>query len=200
MSKQTTDFLTKYKEIETALREKGVDVKDYEDGLPVSDSQKFRMCRNIRNYLSHNEGGEEFIEISPKMQSFLNNIYNDVKKDSLRAKDIMQKRSVVASTAPFIDVVKMLHKTPLLVVSNENDEYIGIFTEECLKYVLTSELDEHPNAAARKLEWKKHIVFHDNTIIVDKSTLAENLPANELIIVIDSKNKVLGYIPESCIH
>lgn len=66
-------FLTEYKNFETILRDLNLDYKDIESEVDSETSEKMRLCRNLRNYLSHNSD-KSFVSISKNMIDFLTDL------------------------------------------------------------------------------------------------------------------------------
>lgn len=64
-------FLEKYKELEMLLRTQNIDFKNYEEEQEDSIKQKLRICRMMRNYLSHND--IIFIEATKEQINFIQN-------------------------------------------------------------------------------------------------------------------------------
>lgn len=66
---QTTDFLALYREYESLLREQGLEYKQIEDNAEGQTQDRMRICRQLRNYLVHQEDAG-FLEISEKQMAF----------------------------------------------------------------------------------------------------------------------------------
>lgn len=79
-----TQFLSLYREYESLLRERGEDTKEREDS--DEKGEKLKMCRVIRNYLSHS-ADPSFIWVSDKMQTFLQKEVNALKEEE----DVVKK-------------------------------------------------------------------------------------------------------------
>lgn len=75
---QNEKFLTLYKELEGILREQGVDYKELEDKSNDEVQNKLRICRQIRNFMSHNEDAN-FLSASEAQIKFLTKIINERK-------------------------------------------------------------------------------------------------------------------------
>lgn len=76
-------FLNLYRDYEQLLRAEGADPKAVEDELAQSDAQssdRLRLCRQFRNYMSHVQD-PGFVEPTEKMMKFLSG-----RADALRAK------------------------------------------------------------------------------------------------------------------
>lgn len=77
---QTKTFLELYKNLEVLLREKGQTVLKYEDILTQEESDKLRICRQMRNYIFHHGDGEEFLICSQAMCEFLSALIQEEKE------------------------------------------------------------------------------------------------------------------------
>lgn len=186
-----TIFLEKYKSIETSLRAKGIDVKEYEETLDPDDSQKLRLCRTIRNYVSHNEDGLKFIEISSEMMKFVEKLDIDINKDALKAKDIMEKKSVITEDVIFSDAAKALDRFCILVVVDKNNQFLGFFTDKQLRKMII----EGKTLKTSKI--KDYILKPKSNISTcNKDTLWENIKFNGLILVTANDNKIIGLIKD----
>jgi len=81
--KNRNDFLNLYREYETILRNKGIDPKDYENEADDTTSNRLRMCRMFRNYLSHqNDVG--FIDVTDEMVSFMEDMIVYLSGDTVK--------------------------------------------------------------------------------------------------------------------
>lgn len=91
MKNYVEEFLLAYKAFETQCRTLGKEVKDLEEELGETDPkmQKLRMCRQIRNYVSHNDY-TDFIQIHKGMIKFL--------KDELKASKQKPKKTKKTTT------------------------------------------------------------------------------------------------------
>ena len=75
---QTTDFLALYREYESLLREQGLEYKQREDAAEGQVQDRMRICRQIRNYLVHQEDAG-FLEISEKQMAFFKGLVEQEK-------------------------------------------------------------------------------------------------------------------------
>ena len=88
MKNNVEEFLVAYKTFETVCRqEKQKDVKEYEEELGETNPkmQRIRLCRQIRNFCSHNDY-EDFIQIHKGMIKFLKEEIKELKKKSIKKK------------------------------------------------------------------------------------------------------------------
>lgn len=88
MKNNVEEFLVAYKAFETLCRTTGKEVKELEEELGETDPkvQKIRLCRQIRNYCSHNDY-EDFIQIHKGMIKFLKDEIKAFKKKPAKKKN-----------------------------------------------------------------------------------------------------------------
>lgn len=72
MKNNVEEFLTAYKAFETICRQKGKEVKEFEESLGETNPkvQKIKIIRQLRNFCSHNDYND-FIQIHKDMIKFL---------------------------------------------------------------------------------------------------------------------------------
>lgn len=91
MTKQET-FIVRWKEYETLLRDSGTDIKDAENSACDMEAGRLRICRQIRNYLTHVDDCG-FINVSDKMISFIEDKIRAVKEEGDTARKHVRKPS-----------------------------------------------------------------------------------------------------------
>lgn len=94
MVDRVAQFLDEYKKLELLCRSKDKEVNELENELGVDrgdpEATKIRMCRQLRNFVVHNEY-DGFIVISPGMIKFLKNYTKSLEK-SLKVKKGSKKK------------------------------------------------------------------------------------------------------------
>ena len=105
-----TEFLKVYKQYESLLREQQIDIKTVEDSSDDKTSNRLRICRQLRNYLSHNDDNS-FIDISDAQLKFMTGLYNrELMKGDVVKKHVKSPNSTTVSTKLCIDVLNMMTK------------------------------------------------------------------------------------------
>lgn len=95
MAKKDIDrFLALYREYETLVRNEGLEPKDVEDAADDLAQNRLRMCRQFRNYLSH-QNDLSFLDVSGPMLRFMQS--NVDKRKSRR--DTLKRHCKTASVA-----------------------------------------------------------------------------------------------------
>ncbi len=182
--KTTDHFLSLYKEYETLLREKGLDTKSYEETNACA-SDRLRMCRTFRNYLSHqNDAG--FLNVSDKQIRFMEDIIRTLKNEG----DIVKKhvKSPAQSTCSINDrcadaLEKMIKLKINKIVVVKKDGYGTADIYSLTKAVLAS-----------KTTKISEIKLMNDYVFTEPSYLCDKLPAKGIFICVDSLkgNKLLG--------
>jgi len=187
-------FLEKYKGVESCLRAQQIDMKSYEESLPEADSQKLRMCRNLRNYAAHNDGFRTFLSISDEMIKFLDKIDKDVKKNISTVKEYMDKSCVVSHNTTFAEASKTLNKSNILVVVDDKKQYLGFFTNKQLRKMIAD------NKTTKTAKIKPYIIPVKKTPVISPDTLLESVPSSLCIVQRERDNVVLGLIKDTEIY
>lgn len=167
------DFISCYKELESLL---SVSVREYEDTLSESDSQKLRLCRQFRNYIQHNDDNT-FLIVSEDMLSFLKKIVYQIKIRDGIAKEKMvsiKKYGCVLLTDTLSDIALLLKKKNLkeVPVFDDKNQYIGFISKEMISdYFALGSLTK-----ATKLQ-----KYKDNLLLRNVYTTAEDTPMMDVM-------------------
>ncbi len=96
--KSENEFLSVYREYESFIRDQGIEPKDHEEKVDDMTANRLRMCRQMRNYLSHqNDPG--FLNISDNQIAFLR-----AYTESLKMKgDVVKKHLKSVTMATCLD-------------------------------------------------------------------------------------------------
>lgn len=108
--KQTDLFLTLYKEYESVLREQNLDYKVIEESAEDMVQNRMRICRQFRNYLSHNHD-EGFLQISDVQIKFLQQLLD---KQRMTA-DVLKKHVKTVRTASCSPAQKCTEVLPRMI-------------------------------------------------------------------------------------
>lgn len=191
-NKKLNEFLNIYKKIEIALKNQNMDVKDYEETLDSSESQKLRLCRNIRNYAAHHDDVDLFIEISNDMLTFLTKIFSNITANESHVKDIMNKKAIATENTTLKEIAKIFESSKaniIVIKSSKDNKYIGIFDINSLYKMIAIE-----NRFTAKI--KNYIKIPKlNTInIINQNALLNEIDKSTINIAVNSVNSVVGVI------
>lgn len=198
MKKQNDTFLTTYKALEKELTDMGLSIKDYEDRL-VNDgntdaADKLRLCRMIRNYLSHHADGDELVTVNNKLSAFIKGLIIMINNTKLKAKDsyvpVSRSKRLIRKPESVRDIIDEFNKHPkeniLYVISGDN-KLLGQISSTDVLGVLYS--------ISRLSDLKKtpadNLIKKTNVVTVDKDTVLSDIKA-DYCIVMKNKDEILG--------
>lgn len=198
MKKQNDIFLTTYKALEKELTDMGLSIKDYEDRL-VNDgntdaADKLRLCRMIRNYLSHHADGDELVTVNNKLSAFIKGLIIMINNTKLKAKDsyvpVSRSKRLIRKPESVRDIIDEFNKHPkeniLYVISGDN-KLLGQINSTDVLAVLYS--------ISRLSDLKKtpadNLIKKTNVVTVDKDTVLSDIKA-DYCIVMKNKDEILG--------
>ncbi len=198
MKKQNDIFLTTYKALEKELTDMGLSIKDYEDRL-VNDgntdaADKLRLCRMIRNYLSHHADGDELVTVNNSLSAFIKGLIIMINNTKLKAKDsyvpVSRSKRLIRKPESVRDIIDEFNKHPkeniLYVISGDN-KLLGQINSTDVLGVLYS--------ISRLSDLKKtpadNLIKKTNVVTVDKDTVLSDIKA-DYCIVMKNKDEILG--------
>lgn len=198
MKKQNDIFLTTYKALEKELTDMGLSIKDYEDRL-VNDgntdaADKLRLCRMIRNYLSHHADGDELVTVNNNLSAFIKGLIIMINNTKLKAKDsfvpVSKSKRLIRKPESVRDIIDEFNKHPkeniLYVISGDN-KLLGQINSTDVLGVLYS--------ISRLSDLKKtpadNLIKKANVVTVDKDTVLSDIKA-DYCIVMKNKDEILG--------
>jgi len=115
-------FLSEYKHLEQELRYDGLSVLDYENSLTGNTAEKLKVCRIMRNYLSHND--TVFIAASREQVEFLAKCCESVRQQSSTAKDYMKRVKLFNTKTPIKDMLTTADKYGFAIIELIDNYYI----------------------------------------------------------------------------
>ena len=198
MKKQNDTFLTTYTALEKELTDMGLSIKDYEDRL-VNDgntdaADKLRLCRMIRNYLSHHADGDELVTVNNNLSAFIKGLIIIINNTKLKAKDsyvpVSRSKRLIRKPESVRDIIDEFNKHPkeniLYVISGDN-KLLGQINSTDVLGVLYS--------ISRLSDLKKtpadNLIKKANVVTVDKDTVLSDIKA-DYCIVMKNKDEILG--------
>ena len=200
---QNDTFLTTYKALEKELTDTGLSIKDYEDRLVnegnTDAADKLRLCRMIRNYLSHHADSDELITANNNLSTFIKEQITMINNTKLKAKDsyvpVSRSKRLIRKPESVRDIIDEFNKHPkeniLYVISDDNKLLGQINSTDVLGVLYSiSRLSDLKKTPADKLIKKA------NVVTVDKDTVLSDIKA-DYALVMKNKNEILGEI--SCL-
>ena len=193
-----SEFISCYKELESLLQ---ISVREYEDTLSESESQKLRLCRQFRNFIQHNDD-ETFLVISDDMLSFLKNVIYQIKIRDGIAKDKMisiKKYGYALLSDTIFDCAATLCKKalPEIPVFDDKMQYFGFVSKEMISdYFASGSLTKITKIQKYKdnLLYPDIFIVSEETPMLDVLSYKHNHPETQYIFVINKKRIVCGII------
>lgn len=196
-NKQTDQFLTSFKALESAIRQELApmsSVLDYENVLAEkkknTESEKLKLCRIVRNYLAHND--TDFMVPSKDMIDFIDDLTVEILSSNGTAKDKMStlaKYGSLSTSATLMDACTVLGKKKLseIPVINDDGTLFGILTapELCNAIIAAPQ--------PKKFVLSRLTLSTANWSNIPIDTPVKSIPTGKLLVV-DKKGKIKGVI------
>lgn len=129
-------FLEAYKALEAELRLDNTTVLDYENTLEGTDQEKLKVCRIMRNYMSHND--TTFIQATNDQIKFINNLILEIRKKSHTVKDEMKRVKTMRYTEPIKNVLTQIVKYPIVPIETKEGLIYLVDKDILLKQLSTN--------------------------------------------------------------
>ena len=116
-------FLEAYRNLDTELKANGTTVLDFENSLKDGiDKEKLKICRNMRNYMSHND--VNFLCATLEQSKFIDKLTESIRKASHTVKDEMKRVKTVKPTEPLKNSIAGLDKYPIVPIETKTGIYL----------------------------------------------------------------------------
>lgn len=128
-------FLNEFRRLETALRNTDTadSVLDYENSISKNDadvSDKLKLCRIVRNYISHHpaEGSKNFVVPTGIMIKFISEQADAIEAKEQHARDIMTRVKSITPDTGIKDVLFTLSKAKhgWLAITDKSGRFTGM--------------------------------------------------------------------------
>ncbi len=185
------EFLSLYKEYEGLVKDLyGITPLQHQESLTDERLQgRLTLCRQFRNYLSHNNDGS-FIEITNVHIKFLENYVEELSAESDVAKTHMKTiaAGLCAETDKCVDVLNKMIKGKMPEILVQTAKGYGIASI----YTISQKVFESKTTKIKDVKLSNGHLYYTKP-----TTQWTDLPDNSIILVTktgDSKDKVLGII------
>lgn len=195
MSSYNNKFLEKYKELEILLKNRKINYKEFEDSQNEEVKQKLRICRMMRNYISHND--IFFVESTEYQIDFIKNTIENLQLEG----DIVKKHlgrinnytcSLYDKCSDVLEIMskRQIINYPVYIESRNGNIYdlkvVSIF--DASKSVLDSKTNRIKDISDK---------LTDDIIFVDPLEDYVSLDHSKIIFCTDNGNKngkLLGFV------
>ena len=185
--KKTCDaFLEAYRALEKAVFEvENCPVYELETklGQESEESGRLRMCRMMRNFLSHNDSSDAFVVPTPAMIAFLEEETEKEKRKKKTAGEASRRVSPVYEGDPLQEAARRLARMPFVPVIDSDGMLVGVITPESVCAIYA----KSPLSARMKAE----------PAVVKCKPVLSDIPAedvSESCVVVDASGKYKGII------
>lgn len=188
-------FIAVYKDFENLMKNKGIMIKDFEDSMSDSEcANKLRICRQMRNYISHNSD-TMFLTMSEAQIKFIENLTHEQRMFG----DVVKKHlgTIAANTCKIgdkcSDVVLKMSKKSL----NEFPVYTEVRGKRIFGVITIHDLIiQTLNSKTNKISSIKKMNLNKVNFVAPDE-LMENIPKDKVNFCTDdgTKNgKLLGVV------
>jgi hypothetical protein len=194
------DFLKAYKDFENAIRTSGyesvlayeseLEMKEKKSGKKDENLTKIRLCRQCRNFLSHES--LNFFEASKEMTTFIGELASKLDSAYLPVKKYIMK-TLITEDSKLQDAVAMLVKkkdgkdAPVL---SKKGELVGYISYELVcAYMSKNNVSSTTKVKAcmgTKLLGKKFSTISD-------TTLMSKIDESKNYLIVNNKDKIIGW-------
>lgn len=171
-------FLEAYKQLEAELKYDNKSVLDYENSLQGTEQEQLKVCRIMRNYMSHND--TSFLETSANQVKFLNNLAAKIRATSYTVADVMKRTKTISTSETTKNILALVDKSKIIPMETPN----GIYLIDAI--IMVAQL----NAGNKKIVLPKKLPKYKYT---SKNTRIEDLDES-LYIVTDTGTSTGKYV------
>lgn len=180
MNKDNIAFLDAYKALEGELKYEEKTVLDYENSLQGTEQEQLKVCRIMRNYLSHNDS--TFIQATKEQIAFLTKLTEAIRRKSHTVKDELKRIKAIAPNETIANIIPIVDKYGIVPMETKDGYYL-IDRTILLRHIANKK---------KKIELPKKL---PKVNLTTKDTRIETLAKG--IYVVEDKGKYVGlYIGE----
>ena len=196
-------FMEAYRNFEVVLKKHNMTPKDYEDSFADKNADKaakIRLCRTIRNYLTHENtifvtASQPMIDFLVQETANLDTAELPVKKKMVKLTDSIHDTDLITSALSFM-LRKKLTKAP---VFNEENYAIGTFSFTNLATLVSAGNFTKAKKVSAANSTVKFNFVSETTPMSEVRTLVESKP-EEIFLIINAKSKIVGWISKECLE
>ena len=185
---KTKEFLELYRKFEVVLGGYGQTVLNYEDTLSQDEKDKVRICRQMRNYISHHHDGEEFLICSEAMCKFFRML---IQRESDRTHNRVYTLTPIDVNDRLSDIKTTFYKNNRnwMPVVDDGGKCLGSMELFQFLHLLAR---QNPN---KKLSSVIDAVAFSNSIpmLYDGSAELDNFEGNDAVII-DDNGRYVGIL------
>lgn len=136
----TEEFLNEFKKVEQLIQQIYGSDKTFRDIELLMDekgetetSKRMQICRNIRNYVSHNPDSSLLIPVPEETVQYLQKLYVSFSSQIEKVKDRMSRTKPLTKSDTIMYAAQRLSAYPAVPVVDEDGMLYGVFDYEVLR-------------------------------------------------------------------
>lgn len=143
----TEEFLNEFKKVEQLIQQIYGSDKTFRDIELMMDekgetetSKRMQICRNIRNYVSHNPDSHTLIPVPEETVQYLRKLYITFSSQIEKVKDVMSRTKALTKSDTIMYAAQRLASYPAVPVVDDEGILIGVFNYETLRKCISDGL------------------------------------------------------------
>ena len=143
----TEEFLMEFRKVEQLIKQvhgPNVTFRDVESIMEqrgcLDVQQKMQLCRNVRNYASHNPDINTFMPIPEEACNYLRSLYNLFESEITTVKDTMSRTKALTIRDNIVYAAQRLGKLSSVPVVSDDGIILGAFTNDVLRKCVSEEM------------------------------------------------------------
>lgn len=205
----TEEFLNEFKNVEQLIQQiHGVNTtfRDVEQMMEESGrldiSKKMQLCRNMRNYASHNPDINSFMPIPEEACAYMRKLYAEFEREITKVKDSMSRTKPLSIRDNISYGAQRLAKLPAVPVVDDDGTILGIFDSEVLRKCVADEMSlktRFGKDVVKLLSVPAYACVEQSTPMEEVNTIFQDYDIN-IVYVTDNgkpKGKYIGTVVKS---
>lgn len=195
----TEMFLNEFKNVERTLQQvygpnitfRDIEQKMEENG-DTETARKMQLCRNIRNYASHNADIDTFMPIPSETYLYMMHLNTKFSNQIASVKDKMSRTRALTIRDNITYGAQRLSKLPSVPVVNDEGIILGLFNLEVLRKCISDELSLKTKIGKDNIKLASLVpdmCIDQNTSMITAEELFSNNNFDMLIVTDNGKTK-----------
>ena len=174
------NFLDTFSVLDSELKLENNTILEFENSLGSNSQEKLKVCRIMRNYMSHND--VTFLSVTNEQIKFLNSLTLDIRKKSHIVSDEMKRIKPIKSTELIKNIIMQIVKFPIVPIETK----LGIYLVD------TDILFKQLAKGNKKIEVPARLPKYKTVSKIDR---INSIVTNTIYIVLDDKtSKYIGIL------
>lgn len=173
------NFLDTFSVLDSELKLENNTILEFENSLDSNSQEKLKVCRIMRNYMSHND--VTFLSVTNEQIKFLNSLTLNIRKKSHIVSDEMKRIKPIKSTELIKNIIMQIVKFPIVPIETK----LGNLVDTDILFKQLAKGNKKIEVPARLPKYKT----------VSKMDRINSIVTNTIYIVLDDKtSKYIGIL------